>query len=257
MSLLINMTEKQNKKYHLFIDESGDPSLSSINADFPIFVLLGCLFEDYAYQEMCAKIRELKINFFGSEHAILHSRDIRKCEGVFVKLFDLDLKARFYESLNTILEESKHVVISVGIKKQEFIEKYGKIADDPYELSLSFLLERAVMETDRSTSCSMSIVIESRGRVEDEILQRRYNRLLDKGSGRITPDRFKRRFEKMEFRKKKENDCGLQIADLSAYPVARHLINPNEPYPPYEIVLKKFRKGNNGSHIGYGLKIFP
>jgi hypothetical protein len=30
------------------------------------------------------------------------------------------------------------LVIAVGIKKQEFIEKYGKIADDPYELSLSF-----------------------------------------------------------------------------------------------------------------------
>ncbi len=251
------MTERQNKRYHLFIDESGDPSLSSINADFPIFVLLGCLFEDSAYQDVCLKIKELKKEFFGSEHAILHSRDIRKCEGVFVKLFDLDLKAKFYTRLNSILEESRHTVISVGIKKQEFIEKYGKIADDPYELSLSFLLERAVMETDNGIDSSMCIVIESRGRVEDDILQKRYNRLLDKGSSHITPDRFKRRFEKMEFRKKKENDCGLQIADLSAYPVARHIINPNEPYPPYDIVFKKFRRGGNGTHIGYGLKIFP
>ena len=244
-------------KYHLFIDESGDPSLSSINADFPIFVLLGCLLEDSAYQDIRVKIVELKKEFFGSEHAILHSRDIRKCEGVFVKLFDLEVKAKFYERLNAILENGKYIVIAVGIKKQEFIEKYGKIADDPYELSLSFLLERAVLETDNGKENTMHIMIEARGTVEDAILQRRYNRLLDNGSSHITSERFKKRFEKMEFRRKKENDCGLQIADLCAYPVARHLVNPNEPYPPYNIVEKKFRKNSKGSYEGYGLKIFP
>ena len=155
-------------KYHLFIDESGDPSLSSINVDFPVFTLLGCLFEDSAYQETCLKIIELKREFFGSEHAILHSRDIRKCEGVFVKLFDLGVKAKFYEHLNSILAAGKYTVIAVGIKKQEFIEKYGKIADDPYELSLSFLLERAVMETDKFAGNTLHIIIESRGRGEDE-----------------------------------------------------------------------------------------
>ncbi len=243
-------------KYHLFIDESGDPSLSSVNADFPVFVLLGCLFEDFAYQEICEKITELKKEFFGCEHAILHSRDIRKCEGVFVKLFDLEIKKKFYMKLNSILENGNYVVISVGINKKEFIEKYGKIADDPYELSLSFLLERAVMEIDKGDNM-MHITLESRGKVEDEIIQKRYNRLLDNGSSHITPDRFKKRLKKIEFKKKKENDCGLQMADLCAYPVARHIINPKEPYPAYDIVEKKFRKNSSGSFVGYGLKIFP
>lgn len=243
-------------KYRLFIDESGDPSLSSVNAVFPVFVLLGCLFEDSAYQDICAKITELKKEFFGSEHAILHSRDIRKCEGVFVKLFDLEVKEKFYKQLNSILENGNYIVISVGINKKEFIEKYGKIADDPYELSLSFLLERAVMEIDRGDN-SMHITLESRGKVEDEIIQKRYNRLLDNGSSHVTPERFKKRLNKIEFKKKKENDCGLQIADLCAYPVARHLINPKEPYPAYDIVEKKFRKNSSGSFVGYGLKIFP
>ena len=105
-------------KYHLFVDESGDPSLSSINADFPIFTLLGCLFEDSSYLETCTEIVRLKKEFFGSEHAILHSRDIRKCEGVFVKLFDLEIKKKFYEQLNSILNNSKFIVIAVGIKKR-------------------------------------------------------------------------------------------------------------------------------------------
>jgi hypothetical protein len=244
-------------KYHLFVDESGDPSLSSINEDFPVFVLLGCLVEDSVYTRMCSKISDLKKEIFGSEHAILHSRDIRKCEGVFVKLFDLEVKAKFYERLNKILEESNYTIISVGVNKKEFIERYGKIADDPYELSLSFLLERTVMETDKEGKNTVHIMIESRGKLEDGVLQKRYNRLLDNGSGHITPDRFKKQFEKMEFRKKKENDCGLQIADLCAYPVARHLIHPSEPYPPYELVEKKFIKDSEGIFLGFGLKIFP
>lgn len=113
------------------------------------------------------------------------------------------------------------------------------------------------METDINKGCAINITIESRGRVEDEIIQKRYNRLLDKGSGKIIPERFKKRFEKMEFRKKKENDCGLQIADLCAYPVARHIISPNEPYPAYSVVEKKFRKNSSGVFMGYGLKVFP
>jgi hypothetical protein len=253
----VNLVHKLPTSHRLFIDESGDPSLSSINADFPVFVLLGCLFEESDYLDICKRISDLKKEIFGNENVILHSRDIRKCEGVFTKLFDLKLKAKFYESLNSILENSKYIVIAVAIKKQEFIDKYGKIADDPYELSLSFLLERAVMETDSEKNGGMHITIESRGKVEDEIIQKRYNRLLDKGSGHIVPDRFKKRFQKMEFRRKKENDCGLQVADLCAYPVARHIINPKEPYPAYDIVEKKFRKNKLGSFAGYGLKVFP
>lgn len=244
-------------KYYLFIDESGDPSLSSINRDYPIFVLLGCLFSEDSYTLVKHKIDELKINFFGSKNVILHSRDIRKCEGAFVKLFDLKIKEEFYKELNKIIEESKFVIISVVINKKDFIERYGKIADDPYELSLSFLLERVVMETDSGQNNDIYIQIESRGTKEDGILQKRYNRLLDNGSGHISPERFKARFEKMEFRRKMDNDCGLQIADLCAYPVGRHMINPLEPYPAYEIVEKKFRRGDNGLFIGYGLKKFP
>jgi hypothetical protein len=155
------------------------------------------------------------------------------------------------------LEQEKYTIIAVAIKKQDFIDKYGKISDDPYELSLSFLLERALMHTDHSVDNNIHIKIESRGKIEDSMLQKRYNRLLDIGSSHIVPSRFKERFNKMEFVKKIDNDIGLQISDLCAYPVARHIINPKEPYPAYDIVKKKFRQGKNKSFLGYGLKIFP
>jgi len=169
----------------------------------------------------------------------------------------LNIKENFYKRLNQILEQEDYTIIAVAIQKQNYIDKYGKISDDPYELSLSFLLERALMHTDGSVHNNIHIKIESRGKKEDSILQKRYNRLLDNGSSHIESNRFKEKFNKMEFVKKIENDIGLQIADLCAYPVARHIINPKEPYPAYDIVKKKFRKGKNESFLGYGLKIFP
>lgn len=245
-------------KYHLFIDETGDPSLRSINEDFPIFVLAGCLFSDEAYQQICKEIDALKNDLFGSPGVILHGRDIRKCEGVFAKLFDLEFKEGFYKRLEIILSKASFKIIAVAIKKQEFIEKYGKLADDPYELSLSFLLERAVMATDtRDNSNKIHIIAESRGRKEDGILGRRYNKLIDVGTGHISADRFKARIETFQFNRKEQNDCGLQIADLCAYPIARHILYPNISYPAYEVVEKKIRRGGNGDINGYGLKIFP
>jgi hypothetical protein len=243
--------------YHLFIDETGDPSLQSINQDFPIFVLCGCLISDDQYREVQANVASLKQRIFGRENVILHSRDIRKCEGVFAKLFDLSVKESFYTELNALIAKTSFTVIAVAIRKHDFIERYGKLADDPYELSLSFLLERSVMATDGNSAHTLHITAESRGRKEDETLKKRYNRLLDVGTGHISAVRFRDRIVDMRFRRKEHNDCGLQLADLCAYPIARHLLYPAIAYPAYDIVERKFRRSTQGVIAGYGLKVFP
>jgi hypothetical protein len=56
---------------------------------------------------------------------------------------------------------------------------------------------------------------------------------------------------------KKHNSTGLQLADLVAHPIARHVINPAQPNRAYELIEPKFRRGPNGQVHGYGLKIFP
>jgi Protein of unknown function (DUF3800) len=232
--------------YLLFIDECGDPSLKNINSIFPNFVLLGLLIEKKEYDKVVERINSLKLEIFGSTEVIFHSRDIRKCEGPFAKLFDLQLKEVFYKKLNSILEEAVFDVIAVAIKKEEFIKMYGKLSDDPYSLSLSSLLEKAVNLVDNNGG-RISVKIESRGRKEDDILQKRYNRFLDIGSNNVSSEALKQILIEMAFRKKIQNDCGLQLADLCAYPVARHILNPSEPYPAFVIVKKKIKS----------LKIFP
>ena len=232
------------KKYHFFMDETGDHGLSFVDENFPIFLLAGCLFEDSEYTIIGEKINTFKKEFFKTTEVILHSRDIRKCDGAFQILFDLELKKKFYEQLNKIISGAKFIIISVAINKKKHIEKYGKIADDPYEICLSFILERLIFCTDKSQNSTVSIIIEKRGLREDKQLLSHYNSVTDLGTVHVTPTRFKNRITDFTMMLKKDNDIGLQIADLCAYPIARHVLNEKEPYIPFKIE-------------GYGLKVFP
>ena len=69
--------------------------------------------------------------------------------------------------------------------------------------------------------------------------------------------RLKRKIKKFEFNFKKDNIVGLQVADLCAYPLARHLLNSEEPYIPFMIIEKKIYCDKEGEYDGWGLKLFP
>lgn len=245
-------------KYYLFMDESGDHSLSNINADYPVFVLCALLFKEADYVRACGRLEKFKIKFFGTGDVILHSRDIRKCEGPFKMLFDLDVKKKFYEGLDRILSESAYKIIASAINKEKHVKQYGKLADDPYEIALTFVLERILFEaTGMSAAHKIKVIIEARGKKEDRQISTRYNELLYRGSGQVGAQRFLQSFDtELEARKKRDNDCGLQLADLCAYPIARYVLKPTEPNPSFDIIKNKIRRGPRGIK-GYGIKVFP
>ena len=66
-------------KFRFFLDETGDHGLTSVDINFPIFVLAGCLFEEKELTQVEFEVNELKKDLFGTTEVILHSRDIRKC----------------------------------------------------------------------------------------------------------------------------------------------------------------------------------
>lgn len=252
------MTQQESKSFHFFLDETGDHGLGFVDENFPIFLLAGCLFETAEYEKISREINAFKKDFFKTTEVILHSRDIRKCDGAFQILFDLELKKRFYERLNAIIAGANFIAIAVAIDKKRHIEKYGAIADNPYTICLSYILERLVFCTDQnSTPSTVSIIIEKRGKKEDKQLLAHYNSVIDKGTYHVIASRFKQRITDFTMMSKRDNNVGLQIADLCAYPIARHVLNSEEPYIPFEIIEDKLRKGDNGKIEGYGLKVFP
>lgn len=245
-------------KYHLFIDETGDHGLGYIDKNFPLFVLCGCLFSDKSLLDTEARIKAFKVKYFKTEDVALHSRDIRKCEGSFQILFDLKLKESFYKYLNDILGSCDYTIFAVGINKEEHIKKYGIQAHDPYSLSLSFIIERMVFYLDTESKWSpIDIKGEVRGRKEDTELLAHFNSILDRGTYHVSRERIQQKKMGFKFCGKPENVIGLQISDLVAYPLARHILKPAEPYVPFQIIEKKIYSNKEGVYEGWGLKIFP
>ena len=244
------------KKYYLFIDESGDHGLATLDASFPVFLLCGLITSEENYIQTRDTINAIKNEFWYNKEVILHSRDIRKCEKEFQILFDLEIKRNFYLRINDVIENSKYRILASAINKEKYINTYGKLSNDVYELALSFIVERAIFSLDeiKDVSKQLEIIIEKRGKKEDKKLDEHFQRLVSRGTAYVSSERLKEVGIKITFRDKKENINGLQLADLIAYPIARYVIEPKRANPAYEVLEKKIYTKNGKK---YGLKIFP
>ena len=89
----------------------------------------------------------------------------------------------------------------------------------------------------------ISAIVERRGKREDKNLMSYYQQLLEKGTYWVTAERIKNRMLCLYFKWKSEDIAGLQIADLIAYPLTRHVLNPqavNLAYFYYYLLLLQF-----------------
>lgn len=245
-------------KYFFFLDETGDHGLNYIDKNFPLFLLCGCLIREDRLISIEDAINVFKLKYFRTEKVILHSREIRKCEGAFQILFDLDVKAIFYRELNSILSGHDFLIIASGINKESLIKKYGRSAKDPYTLSLSFIIERLVFFLEKADkAANVEILVEERGKREDQQLLSHFNSITDRGTDYLAPGRIHGKIKRFGSHPKKENITGLQVADLCAYPLARYVLEPESPYQPYEIIKNKIYRNEKGEIEGWGLKVFP
>ncbi|GHU57154.1 hypothetical protein FACS189411_09880 [Bacteroidia bacterium] len=244
-------------KYYLFLDECGDQNLADFEATFPIFTLCGILVSEKEYLCLEKLVVEMKKRYWGDDKVILHSRDIRKCDKDFGILFDINIKNAFYQDINSIMQNADYTVISCSILKDPYIRKYGK-QQDVYALSLSFIIERAVFYLDKkkngANSIELHVVAEKRGKKEDASLLKYYNEVADRGTFFVTSNRIKNYFKSFMFRDKKSNTVGLQIADLVAYPITRHVLDGERPNISFDILKPKIYTKKGKLH---GLKIFP
>lgn len=251
------MASENTINYHLYIDECGDQNLETFSPTFPIFTLCGILVRDDLVSQVEEQVRSLKREFWGDRQIILHSRDIRKCQNGFEVLFDLDVKHRFYEAINQLLgQRGVYVIVSCAILKEPYIRQFGKL-NDVYGQSLSFVLERAIFCVDNlcpEGNGRLSAIVERRGKREDKKLQDYYHQLLEKGTYWVTAERMKSRMSGIDFKWKSDDIAGLQIADLIAYPLTRHVLKPKAVNLAYDVL-----EPNIFMEVGklMGLKIYP
>jgi hypothetical protein len=251
--------------YVAFVDESGDHNLTSINPEFPLFVLAFCILrkDDYATQ-VAPALKILKFNTFGHDLSVLHSRDIRKQQGDFSVLRDPVRRSAFLSGMSAVIAEAPFTLCVTAIDKKKLKERYGD-PRNPYHLSLQFCLERTYrfLSAQGQQGKQTHIIAESRGKAEDMDLAFQFRRIIGENGD------WNHSFE-LRFAAKACNSIGLQLADLAAHPVARHVLEPSQPNRAFEIVEKKLMTHRSigvepadrpiRHHKGYediGLTIFP
>jgi len=243
----------------MFVDESGDHNLRNIDRSFPIFCLVGCVFERGHYKNVVRPMVEaLKVHFWGTADVILHSREIRKHQGAFSLLGDPVRRTEFYAAVNDLLRGLEFTILAVVILKEDHLLQYGSQARHPYHLALSFVLERyaLVMQRCGGRESTGYILAESRGLEEDSRLKAEYQQLVRQGP----PDQDLRSITGLWMEKKQANIAGLQIADLVAYPIAAKVLRPDAEQRAFDVLYEKIDAAplhKGGSILGYGLKIFP
>ena len=239
--------------YIVYVDESGDHGLETVDDAYPIFVLAFCLFHKEAYVKECLSgVTDLKFKYVGHDQFVLHEREIRRQIGPFGFLRgDAVRRDAFMADLTDLISRAPFSLVAVVIDKREL---HGPTADNPYHIALRLGLEELDFQL-REAGCSegtLHVVFEQRGKKEDDELELEFRRLCDTPgpSGPRHPFGF-------VLADKRGNSTGLQLADLVARPVGLSVLRPEQANRTWDILLPKFRSDPEGEVEGAGLRVFP
>lgn len=240
--------------YVIFVDESGDHSLSSIDDSYPIFVLDFCIFrKDHYINDIVPRIEAFKFKHFGHDIVVLHERDIRKQSPPFVFLKDPQRRDSFMRDLSALIDQARFTLVATVIDKKAKLAQYSR-PENPYDLALLHCMEQAhgFLESKGHHAKTTHVIVERRGRREDAELEFVFRRIRDGDSRKGKMSGFE-----LVFADKRVNSSGLQLADLTARPIGRHFLDPEQPNRAWEVVEPKFRRSSSGQIEGWGLKFLP
>jgi len=226
-------------EYIAFFDESGDHSLSVIDKDFPLFLLALIIVKRTDYiNDIIPAINKVKLKYWNHEGINLHSRDIRKSIGPFTFMTNEQVRTEFLKDISDTLNSINFHLFISAIHKQKHKSKYGDNANHPYELSITFTMERILHFLKNNNQKELPIIAESRGKNEDDELEIAFLRIINNGTCYHSSEEFKQFNMPLVFRSKTNNIIGLQLADLCAYPCSRHILNPKQNNTAFNIVKK-------------------
>lgn len=245
----------------IFVDESGDHGMDAIDPQYPVFVLTFVIVRKSDYAGMVVpSFMKLKDEFFGHDMVVLHSHHIRKPRGEFAFLLDAGHRARFTARLTETIAQAPFTIVATAIRKLEHKRRYPR-PQSPYDLALRFCMERAFkfLWQNGQQGRLTTLIAESRGHAEDTDLELQFGRVCRNEHDWDIP--FRLNVPAMpfalRFADKRTNAVGLQLADLVAHPIGRHVLQPAQANRAFEALRAKFLASPSGETKGWGLKVFP
>ena len=257
------------------IDESGSSDLSYVQRFVSPFAnnydennvhfnVTACLLSTDVFCETRELVMNLKHKYWTDAKAMyknelrrvcFHSTEIRRRKNAF-DFSDKKTYNSFVSDLSDVLKNLNIKLFSSHINKLSLVRQYNT-PYDPYELSLTFILERIGIETKMQDAV---IVLESRGKKEDKKLLDYIKKILDNGTPYFPKNKFS--FIKgVYFNGKwdKESDklkshWILELADLYCYPIFKYGKDGTRDLA-FNILEKKL--SGYPKYHGIGVKQFP
>ncbi len=245
---------RRNSDYIVYVDESGDHSLTDINPEYPRFVLAFCIYPvDEYVRRVVPAVERMKFDFFGHDMVVFHEREIRKSLPPFDILRVPHVREAFMTRLEELVSRPRFGIVSTVIRKPEFRQRIGSDVS-PYHVALEFGLERVFLQLQARGQVGrrVFVVFESRGRDEDRELELEFRRIMDRTRMRGMPQTLN-----FVCVSKQVNSPGLQVADLVARPIGLHDLRPDQPNRAWDVLSQKIVRSPEGAMDGYGMKIYP
>lgn len=240
---------------YLFLDESGNHSLATIDPRYPVFILGGVIATDEAVPAITSLLADLKLQILGDSDVVLHTADISRNRNGFECLVDPGLRTRFRSLLNDTLSALDFSVVGCAIRKPELLRRYGELAVDPYLLSLGIVVERFCFELGGAGAPGV-VHVERRNERLDREIKVAWDLLRLNGTRYVRPGVLRRRIAALVFETKASGGAPLELADLVVTPLGRWVAGM-PPKPDLDVVLSKLRRGPTGDWRGAGLVVLP
>lgn len=251
-------------KCTVFVDECGAHCLETKN-EFGAFVVAAVIVRDTEYPKLNKQWKRWKHNNLGSAGKVIHEPDVRWGRGPFYFNKDTTRRLQVTQSLGELITRLDFAAIACVVDRQEYVAQFGlkglddSLPTDPYLMALDFLMERLVIVLEQQFNGARArIVAEARGPREDALLQYEYVRLQLDGTSYISASWFRQQLAAaIEFKTKKDNCSGIQLADLLARPCGEKILAPTTSPVRWPEFRQKLCLGQETTHSILGLKVTP
>jgi hypothetical protein len=249
----MSLSELEHSDYIVYVDESGDHSLVSIDEGYPVFVLSFCVFQKRHYaRAITPALRMLKFETFGHDMVILHEQDIRKKTGAFHQM-GKERREIFLEDLNILIADADFTLLVTVIDKHK-LKKEQSNETHVYHLAMELGLEKLYLflQSRNQQNRLTHVICEARGRMEDRALELEFSHVCSGHNGLEKALPFQ-----LIVADKKTNSEGLQFADLAARPVGLSVVRPGQMNRAFQILQKKLHRNHEGEVDGHGFYLYP
>ena len=235
-------------EYLFFIDETNRTTNNRY------FCLAGIVTTRKIYEdEIIPKINEIKLKYFARTDIVFHYSAMQNNRDEFEIFKDKDIKTSFWNDYVSLLKNLNFNVLGVYYDEITMSNLFNANGIRIYEIAFIELLNNYLFFLKAKKGLG-NICLESRGLKNDFYLQNSYYNYLKNGSPYYTKDDWEKHLTSLGFIIKKDNNVGLQIADIAPSALLRQINGTKDIFNIGSLFRGKlYKKGTNNQDI-FGLK---